>query len=354
MRLLAGDKIKVDQAALTGESLPVAHGPGDLVYSGSVVKEGQIDGIVSATGTHTFFGKTAKLVADAKTVSHFQKAVLKFGNYLAFLSITLVLLLFIISLFRGDSILEFIQFALVMIVAGVPVAMPTVLSVCMAVGAQKLAKKQAIVSHLEAIEELAGIDVLCSDKTGTLTQNKLSCGKPHCLAENSAGDILLAAVLASETNSKDPIDTTIQAGMKDKSVLESYTVKHFQPFDPVSKRTEADIVGSDGTSFKTSKGAPQVILELAFNKESIREEVDSAINEFASRGYRALGVAKTDTGGNWQYLGIIPLFDPPRIDSKSMIAAAEKMGVDLKMLTGDEQAIALLKQLNNWEWGQTL
>jgi len=341
MHLLDGDKIKVDQAALTGESLPVSHGPGDLVYSGSVVKEGQIDGIVSATGTHTFFGKTAKLVAEAKTVSHFQRAVLKIGNYLAFLSIALVLVLFVVAMFRGDSILDFIQFALVMIVAGVPVAMPTVLSVCMAVGAQNLAKKKAVVSHLVAIEELAGIDVLCSDKTGTLTQNKLSCGKPHCIAGNSDDDIILAAVLASETDSKDPIDTAIRAEMKDKSVLESYTVKHFQPFDPVSKRTEADIVESDGASIKTSKGAPQVILELAFNKESIREEVDSAINEFASRGYRALGVAKTDAGGNWQYLGIIPLFDPPRVDSKSMIEDVNTMGVDLKMVTGDELAIAV-------------
>ena len=341
MRLLDGDKIKVDQAALTGESLPVSHGPGDLVYSGSVVKEGQIDGIVSATGTHTFFGKTAKLVAEAKTVSHFQRAVLKIGNYLAFLSIALVLLLFVVAMFRGDSILDFIQFALVMIVAGVPVAMPTVLSVCMAVGAQNLAKKKAVVSHLVAIEELAGMDVLCSDKTGTLTQNKLSCGKPHCIAGNSADDIMLAAVLASETGSKDPIDTAIRAEMKDKSVLESYTVKHFQPFDPVSKRTEADIVESDGASIKTSKGAPQVILELAFNKDSIREEVDSAINEFASRGFRALGVAKTDAGGNWQYLGIIPLFDPPRVDSKSMIEDVNTMGVDLKMVTGDELAIAV-------------
>jgi H+-transporting ATPase len=177
-RLLDGDAMSVDQSALTGESLPATRNPGDAVFSGSIVRRGESSALVYATGTNTYFGKTAQLVEQAHTVSHFQKAVLKIGNYLILLAVSLVAVIIGFAIFRGDPILTTLQFALVLTVAAIPVAMPTVLSVTMAVGARLLARKKAIVSRLVAIEELAGVDVLCADKTGTLTQNKLTLGDP--------------------------------------------------------------------------------------------------------------------------------------------------------------------------------
>ena len=185
-RLLDGDEVSLDQSALTGESLPASRKSGDAVFSGSIVRRGEIGALVYATGGKTYFGKTAELVETAVTVSHFQKAVLRIGNYLIMLAVVLVSVIIAIGIYRGNPILTTLQFALVLTVAAIPVAMPTVLSVTMAVGARLLAKKQAIVSKLVAIEELAGVDVLCADKTGTLTQNKLTLGDPFCLDKITA------------------------------------------------------------------------------------------------------------------------------------------------------------------------
>jgi H+-transporting ATPase len=339
-RLLDGDEVEVDQSALTGESLPATRKPGEAVFSGSIIRQGEIGALVYATGTETYFGKTAQLVQEAHTVSHFQKAVLKIGNYLIILAVVLVAIIITVAIFRGDPILTTLQFALVLTVAAIPVAMPTVLSVTMAVGARLLAKKQAIVSKLVAIEELAGVDILCADKTGTLTQNKLTLGDPFCIDGVSADQVVLAGALASRSDNNDTIDLAVIGGLKKKDALQGYQVIHFQPFDPVHKRTEATVKGADQKEFKTTKGAPQVILELATNKEQTKPDIDKAVEEFAARGFRSLGVARTDENGKWQFLGVLPLFDPPREDAKATIATALKMGVKIKMVTGDALAIA--------------
>ncbi|BBP02326.1 plasma-membrane proton-efflux P-type ATPase [Sulfuriferula nivalis] len=347
-RLLDGDAIEVDQSALTGESLPVMHKSGDAVFSGSIIRTGEIDALVYGTGQNTYFGKTAQLVQGAQTASHFQRAVLKIGNYLIILAVVLVAVIIAVALFRGDPILTTLQFALVLTVAAIPVAMPTVLSVTMAVGARLLAKKQAIVSRLVAIEELAGVDVLCADKTGTLTQNKLTLGDPFSVNDYSADQVILNAALASNADNNDTIDLAVIGGLKDKASLQAYQVVHFQPFDPVHKRTEATIKNADGTQFKVSKGAPQVILELSANAAQVKDAVDKAVNEFAARGFRSLGVARADGDGQWHFVGVLPMFDPPREDAKATIAAALAMGVKVKMVTGDALAIAkeTAKKLN--------
>ncbi len=339
-RLLEGDPIEVDQSALTGESLPVTHKSGEAVFSGSIIRTGEIDAFVYTTGQNTYFGRTAQLVQGAQTASHFQRAVLKIGNYLIILAVVLVTVIIAVAIFRGDPILTTLQFALVLTVAAIPVAMPTVLSVTMAVGARLLAKKEAIVTRLAAIEELAGVDVLCSDKTGTLTQNKLTLGDPFSVNGITADQVILNASLASRADNKDTIDLAVLGGLKNDQALKGYQVVHFQPFDPVHKRTEATIKGTDGKEFKVTKGAPQVILELSANAGQVKPAIEKAVNEFATRGFRSLGVARAEGEGQWQFLGVLPLFDPPREDAKATITTARQMGVNVKMITGDALAIA--------------
>ena len=339
-KLLEGDGIQVDESALTGESMPVDHEPGDVVFSGSILKQGETDAVVYATGTDTFYGTTAELVESAKTRSHLQVAIMKMADYLLVIGMILAAVIVGVIVDRHGGALEAVQFVLVLIVASVPVAMPAVLSITMALGAGKLAEKRAVVTRLSSIEEIAGIDVLCSDKTGTLTQAKLTPGPPYTAGDVDADEVILAAALASRKEDQDPIDLAVLSGVRDKDALQSYVVEHFTPFDPVRKRTEALVKGPDGTEFRTSKGAPQVILDLDPEPARSRQEVDAAISGFAARGFRALGVARSDADGRWRFIGVIPLFDPVRDDSKSTLETAKKLGLEVKMVTGDQLAIA--------------
>jgi H+-transporting ATPase len=338
-RLFSGDPVQVDQSALTGESLPVKRGEGELVYSSSIVKRGESEAVVQATGSETYFGRTARLVEEAHVVSHFQRAVLKIGDYLIVIAVALVALILAVALFRGDPMLTTLEFALVLTVAAVPVAMPAVLSVTMAVGARLLARREAIVSRLASIEELAGTDVLCSDKTGTLTENRLTLGDPFCLEGVEPDDVVRAGALASRAEDDDPIDQAVLGGLENGAAPAGEVVR-FQPFDPVHKRTEAEVRGPDGQGFSVSKGAPQVILDLVEASDAVRSAVAEAVDGFAARGFRSLGVARSDEGQGWRYLGVLPLFDPPREDSRSTIETAARMGVAVKMVTGDQVAIA--------------
>lgn len=223
-RLLEGDPVEVDQSTLTGESLPVTRNSSEAVFSGSIIRQGEIGALVYATGENTYFGKTAELVQEAHTVSHFQKAVLKIGDYLILFALVLVVMIIGVAINRGDAILTTVQFALILTVASIPVAMPTVLSVTMAVGARLLAKKEAIVSRLVAIEELAGMDLLCADKTGTMTQNKLTLGDPFSVNNIDAEQVVLNAALASRADNNDTIDLAILGGLKSKDALQGYEV----------------------------------------------------------------------------------------------------------------------------------
>ena len=344
VKLLDGDYLLTDESALTGESLPVEKHISDIGYASSIVKQGEMNALVVNTAGKTFFGKTAKLVEQAQTPSHFQKAISKIGDYLIFLAIGLVIIILLVSIFRGQNILDIIQFALILTVAGIPAALPAVLSVTMAVGAIALARKEAIVSKLVAIEEMASMDVLCSDKTGTITKNALTLGGTKPYAEFKENDLLLFSALASREEDQDPIDLAILTKTKSTPAI-SDTIEHlkvtsFKPFDPVIKRTEATVQGDDGSQFKVTKGAPQAILALIENKKSISNKLTGDVNEFAKKGYRALGVARTDKENKWQFAGLIGLFDPPREDSAQTIKTAQSMGVNVKMVTGDHIAIA--------------
>ena len=338
--LLGDDEVSVDQSALTGESMPVSRSRGQPVYSGSIVRQGETEAVISATGGDTYFGRTASLVESAHTTSHFQKAVLRIGNYLIILALALVAAIVLVGLFRGEYWLEIVRFSLILTVAAIPVAMPTVLSVTMAVGSRILSTKQAIVRRLAAVEEVAGIDVLCSDKTGTLTKNQLKLGETRAVGGADSEEAILAAALASRAEDEDPIDLAVIDGLRDRDHLKDFEIVHFVPFNPNVKRSEATIRSPGGGTFAATKGAVQVVLALSANADAVHEEVEQAVDDFASKGYRSLGVARRNGDSDWHFLAVLPLFDPPRDDSRQTIAEARRLGVKVKMVTGDQLPIA--------------
>jgi H+-transporting ATPase len=351
LRLVGGDYASIDQAALTGESLPVAKKVGDEAYSGSVVKQGEMEAVVIGTGSDTFFGRTAKLVAGAGAVSHAQKAMFQIGNFLIVLALVLASIMVAVRVYHDIIIandwgvadaLGILQFVLVLLVASIPVAMPAVFSITMALGALALSKQKAIVSKLSAIEEMAGVDILCSDKTGTLTKNQLTLGDPVLFAAKDAQDCILAAALASKIEDRDAIDTAVIAALTDQSAVKIWKQTKFVPFDPVTKRTAATVTDASGRSVVVTKGAPQVIVDLAKPAADVVQKVKQTVDELATKGSRALGVARSEDGGtSWALLGVLPMFDPPRDDSRATIENANKKGVRVKMVTGDDTAIAI-------------
>ncbi len=343
MKLLEGDYILIDQSALTGESLPVNKSKGDIVYSNSIVKQGEMIAVVTATGMNTYFGKTVKLVAKAEKEerSHFKEMIVKIGNLLITIALGLIFLMILIELKRGTNWIELTRFSLVLLVASIPVALPAVLTVTMAIGALYLAKRKVIVSRLASIEELAGIDILCCDKTGTLTKNYMTVVEPFTVKGFKVEDLMFLAALASKEENKDPIELPIFEWLKKHDLYDkckSCIQKKFVPFDPVRKRTEA-IVQCGKAEKVIIKGAPQVVLKFCKNID--KNEILKKIEEFAENGFRTIGIAyKNINEESFQFIGLIPLFDPPREDSKKAIEKAKDYGVQIKMITGDNIAIA--------------
>jgi H+-transporting ATPase len=282
-----------------------------------------------------------ELVETAEQRSHFQRAVLRIGYFL--ISVTAVLVLTIVLytlLARDDPWTEVLLFALGLTLAGIPQALPAVLSVTMSVGASRLARKKAIVSRLAAMEEMAGLEVLCADKTGTLTRNRLELQDPVVVEAEDEHELIVAAALASRRDSDDdPIDSAILEALEDESELDGYEVVEFNDFDPTRKHADAE-VKEDGRTFRVAKGAPQVILDLTDAGEERRQEVSDRIEELGEGGYRSLGVARAEGDGGWRYMGILPLLDPPREDAAEVVAQAERHGIDIRILTGDHEAIA--------------
>ncbi len=339
LKLLSGDYLLLDESSLTGESLPVEKTPDDICYSSSIIQQGEMTGLVVATGISTFFGKSSELIKNVKSKSHLEKAVVKIGDYLIILSVVTVMVIFLVGLFRHEPVLEILTFSLILLVASIPVAQPAVLSVTMAIGARILARKNAIISKLSSIEEMAGMEILCSDKTGTITENKITVKDIQPYGDFKEQDVPIYSSMASEEETSDPLDQAIFTRLNEIQDLKSFKRLEFKAFDPVSKKTQVLIEDSSGNKFRVAKGAPQVILDLLHEDDGIALKVNHDVDLWAARGYRALAVARS-YGENWKLVGLLALYDPPRLDSAQTISQAQKMGVEVKMITGDHVAIA--------------
>ena len=335
-RLVTG-ALDADESVLTGESLPTPKGHGDDLCSGTIVSKGSARLRVLATGPSTRFGRTAELARERGPQSHFQRAIFSIGRYLIVIALVLVALIVLVSLLRGTPVAETLEFALVVTIASIPVALPAVLSVTLAVGARYLAKRQAVVSYLPAIEEMSGVDVLCADKTGTITQNRLVVVEVTPVTGSADGDeVLRDAALTAEGDGRDPVDQAILAALGERG--DDRDVVALEPFDADRKRSVADVRDRDGVEYRVAKGAVQAILDLAEDPPGARAEIHRLTSEFAHKGFRALAVARSKDGG-WRTTGVLAIEDPPRQDSRETLERARALGVEVKMVTGDRTEI---------------
>ncbi|MCA9365976.1 plasma-membrane proton-efflux P-type ATPase [Candidatus Kaiserbacteria bacterium] len=342
LRLLEDTQLTVDQSAITGESLPVEVTRGDNILSSAIIQMGSAFAEVTATGTHTKIGESAHLVAKAEREegSHFQTAILRIGRFLILVSIGVVVIASTVLILRGDPLLETLRFAIVLTIASIPVALPAVLSVTMAIGAATLARHKAIVSDFKAVEELAGVDHLCIDKTGTLTENAIKAYPPTLYNSFSEAELYVYAVVASEEECITAIEKALYAHAEKEGYLEhinDYEIESFTPFDPIRKTTEAQ-VRKDNTSIHVVMGAAQVVAELVTSTE--RATLRSDVDTYATDGFRTIAIAIKREGEEYQLVGLVPLMDPPRADSKEVLSDIRERGIVVKMLTGDNHAIA--------------
>lgn len=355
-RLFDAINVSIDQAALTGESLPTSKHVGDQCFSGSTCKQGEAEGIVISTGANTFFGRAAALVGqDDDSTGHLQKVLARIGLF-CIVSIAIFVVAEIIVLYAvyRYSYRRGLDNILVLLIGGIPIAMPTVLSVTLAVGASQLAKHKAIVTRITAIEELAGVTILCSDKTGTLTTNKLTIDKElvKLYADYNAQEVMLLAAYASRTENQDAIDTCVVGAIGDVSLArKGIELLKFVPFNPVDKRTEITYREvASGKVKRVAKGMTGIIIDLCSRNKTEEQELalENDVEEFANRGLRALAVAVEDVpsgeaegeGNGYELIGLLAIFDPPRDDTKQTLDDAQALGVQVKMATGDQLAIA--------------
>lgn len=345
--LINDGRLEVDQSALTGESLPVTMYRGDSAKMGSTAVRGEVEATVESTGSNTFFGKTATMLQAAGGIGHLQKILMSI--VIALVAISLILCITMLGYLLGygrEPFKEALTFVVVVLVVSIPIAIEIVCTTTLALGSRELSGHGAIVTRLASIEEMAGMNMLCSDKTGTLTLNKMviqdDC--PIYTPGITKDDVLKSAALAAKWKEppRDALDTLVllNSGL-DLKELDQFEQVDFLPFDPTIKRTEGTLKGPDGRTFKCTKGAPHIILKLVeIDQEEVAKRVNWKVMDLGRRGIRSLAVARTNDEGKWQMMGILTFLDPPRSDTKITIERALEYGVDVKMITGDHGVIA--------------
>ena len=330
----------VDQSAITGESLPIDKKTGDIVYSGSLVRKGEVTGVVTATGVHTYFGKTTQLVQLAKPKLHMEEVISSLMKWLLVLVVSLLVVTAVVSWVRGVNLLDVVSLALVLLVSAIPVALPTMFTITMALGSFELARKGVLVTRLSASEDAALMDVLCADKTGTITENKLSIADIAELNKYTKDDALIFGALASQKANQDPIDLAFFTALEDKKIkLDEYEQKKFIPFDPSTRKTEA-IVEKKGETFRVIKGAVSAVMQACGTKEDEKATIEQKMDVLANKGYRVMAVAIGKEASAMEIVGLVGLYDKPRKDSAKLIAKLRSLGISVKMLTGDSLPIA--------------
>jgi len=330
----------IDQAALTGESNEVEKAPNEIVYSGSIITRGEASGIVILTGINTYFGKTVQLVQIARPKLHIENIISQVVKWLLVIVTVLLLIAFAVSLLQGINLLEILPLMLVLLLGAIPVALPAMFTVSMALGSLELVKSGVLVTRLNAIDDAGRMDILCVDKTGTITINKMVIAKVVPFKGFNEDDVFLYGSLASQEANHDPIDIAFINAAREKNLRYSNFVQEsFIPFDPKTRRTEA-VVKKNHEEFKMMKGSFTVLAEICGLDGKEKAEAETKINEFAKNGYRTLAVAKAKIKERPEIVGLAALHDPPRPDSKKLIEEIRKLGVEVKMLTGDALPIA--------------
>ena len=341
VKLLTG-ALSVDQSALTGESRDVDKAPGNVLSSGSIVRRGEGNGVVMLTGAQTYFGRTTELVQQARPKLHIEAVVAKVVRWLFVIVGTLLGVVIVLSLSRGTPLLEMVSLMLVLLMSAVPVALPVMFTVSMAVGSKELAKLGVLVTRLSAAEDAATMDVLCVDKTGTITMNQLAVTGVIPLEHATEADVLFAGALASQEANQDPIDLAFLAAAKERHIfdgLPEVTPISFAPFDSKNRMTEA-VIEQNGQRLRVMKGAVRTVAEACGLQPEAIKALEVRISESALKGYRSLAVARGPETGTPKLVGLVTLYDPPRPDAKQLIAELRGLGVSVKMLTGDALAVA--------------
>jgi len=334
-------EVTVDQSAITGESMPLEKETGEIIYSGSIIRKGEATGVITATGARTYFGKTTQLVRLAKPKLHMESVITRLMKWLLILVVSLLLVAFAVSWVRGTNLLDMLSLALILLVSAIPVALPIMFTITMALGSLELAKKGVLVTRLSASEDAALMNVLCVDKTGTLTLNKLSVADVLEVNSYKKDDALLFGALASQRANQDPIDMAFLMATEEKNApISSYIQKEFTPFDPSTRRTEA-VVENQGAKIRVAKGAVSAIAPICGIEGKELADLEAKMAVFASKGYRIIAVAATSSETSKMTLvGLVALYDKPRPESAKMIDKLRSLGISVKMLTGDSLPIA--------------
>jgi H+-transporting ATPase len=341
VKVLTGT-MSVDQSALTGESKDVDKAPGEVLSSGSIVRRGEGNGVVMLTGAKTYFGRTTQLVQSASPKLHIEAVVSKVVRWLFVIVGALLTVVIVLSLIRGAPLVQMIPLMLVLLMSAVPVALPVMFTVSMAIGSAELAKRGVLVTRLSASEDAATMDVLCVDKTGTITMNQLAVTGVISLENAKESDVLLAGALASQEANQDPVDLAFLAAAKAHHVFNRVPAVipiSFAPFDATNRRTEA-VVEQNGQRLRVMKGAVRTIAEACGLQPPAIEALEARVSESALKGYRTLAVARGPEPGTPALVGLVTLYDPPRPDAKQLITELHDLGVPVKMLTGDALAVA--------------
>lgn len=334
LQVIEGE-VKIDQSMLSGESQAIGKGIDEVLFSGSTMRQGEATGVVVATGVGTYFGRTTQLVEGAQPKLHVEEVIARVVRWLFLIVGSLVALTLAVSIMNGLPLLDTLPIALVVLMSAIPVALPVMFTVSMALGSMELSRHGVLITRLNAVEDAATMNVLCADKTGTLTMNRLSLAGVLSLPGFSENDVMLGGALASNKANADPIDLAFLHAAEERGLTSQGTrLLSFLPFSAATRHTEA-VVEFEGREIRHAKGALRTVAELAGLDAAAIAALEEPAAAQALKGVRTLAVARADGDAPLKLVGLAYLYDAPRPDSKQLIEELRSLGIQVKMLTGD-------------------